>query len=490
MNIFGKLSKITISFLILAELFSLIAYLLPPLNQVAFFAILGVALVLVLLKQEYGLYLILAELFIGGFGHLFSFSVYDFSISIRMALFALVLSVWLIRQILNFKLSIPKIPILYYLFFLILIGGVINGLWHNALTAVFFDANAWVYFILIFIFFDLIKNKEIVDDILQILVGSTAYLALKTIGILILFAQGITGIGGFFYKWLRDSGAGEVTYVSGSIFRVFLQSQIYCLIGLAIVLVILLAGYKKFDKKVLVFTIGYLYLTSLALIISQSRSYWVGAVAALFLILIFSWWQFGFRIKKTITLVAVLVIMVLSQLLLIQIMTGNFTGNIIANRFGNLKSEPAGISRLNQLPPLLFNIEQQAIFGYGFGKQLTYVSQDPRIVKNHPGGIYTTYAFEWGYLDIALKVGVIGLLVYLALIVQMFYQEFRRIRNYELRIMNNKEFQIPNSYFLIPGLLAGLLALGVTNIFSPYLNHPLGITYLLLASVIINQYDR
>jgi len=90
---------------------------------------------------------------------------------------------------------------------------------------------------------------------------------------------------------------------------------------------------------------------------------------------------------------------------------------------------------------------------YGFGKELTYQSNDPRVLQNHPDGLYTTYAFEWGYLDIALKIGVVGLLVYLALIVQLFY---RGIFNFEFSIFK----------LLSIGLLVGLVALCVTNIFS------------------------
>ncbi|MFA6411034.1 MAG: O-antigen ligase family protein, partial [Candidatus Buchananbacteria bacterium] len=418
MNIFGKLSKNTILFLALAELFSLVTYLLPPFDQAAFFVILALTVILVLTKLEYGLYLMLAELFVGGFGRLFSFPLGSFTISIRMALFFLILILWPIKRqkakIKNqFKPNSDFLPacrqagllISYFLFLICLAFATINGAINNHLTTVFFDANAWVYFILIIIFWDSIKTKKTIADILQVLTGATAYLALKTLGVLFLFSQNITGIGGLFYKWLRDSGVGEITYVSGSIFRVFFQSQIYCLIGFLLVLMILLANYQKLKKSELILFLGYLYLTSLALLISQSRSYWVGAVAGLLLILIFAWFKFGFRIKKTVALIMALLVMLLSQLLLIQIVTGNFSSNVVASRFGNLEKEPAGISRLNQLQPLIYNISQKAVLGYGFGKQLTYISQDPRIVKNHPGGVYTTYAFEWGYLDIALKLG-------------------------------------------------------------------------------------
>ena len=164
--------------------------------------------------------------------------------------------------------------------------------------------------------------------------------------------------------------------------------------------------------------------------------------------------------------------MLVDQMFFIKILTNNFSGNLVADRFKNLQTEAAGQSRLNQLEPLTEGILQKPILGHGFGKTLTYKSNDPRVLEKHPDGLYTTYAFEWGYLDIALKVGVVGLLIYLALIG---YLSYRGIRNYELGIMN----------IINIGLLAGLVALGVTNIFSPYLNHPLGIGYIMLISAIL-----
>ena len=74
-NLFNKLFKYTFLFLVLIELFSLLTYLLPPLNQAAFFVVLALALVLSLIKLEYGLYLVLAELFVGGHGYLFAFDI-------------------------------------------------------------------------------------------------------------------------------------------------------------------------------------------------------------------------------------------------------------------------------------------------------------------------------------------------------------------------------------------------------------------------------
>jgi O-antigen ligase len=84
-----------------------------------------------------------------------------------------------------------------------------------------------------------------------------------------------------------------------------------------------------------------------------------------------------------------------------------------------------------------------------------------------PDGQFTTYAFEWGYLDILLKIGLAGLVVYLLLIVKIWRSGWSLGREGD---------------FMPFGLLLGIAALLATNFFSPYLNHPLGIGYLLLCS--------
>ncbi|MFA6215488.1 MAG: hypothetical protein WC768_02895 [Patescibacteria group bacterium] len=497
-KIFGKLFFWTILFLIIADSVSFAGYLIPPAGQAAFFVVLLAVLAASLVKLEYGLYLLLAEIFTGGFGQLFSLNLGGFSLSIRLGIFLVVLAVWLAKKITRRqKLLLPNtyylIPNTYHLLPYLLLAsaiaiGLINGLWHNEFSKVFFDANAWAWFILIFVFWEAIKAEKVIENILQILTGATAYLALKTVGILLLFSHNFTGLGGVFYKWLRDTGVGEITYISGTLFRVFLQSQLYCLIGFLIILTILISQFRlKAWKNYLVPAI-YLYLTGLAVIISQSRSYWVGGVAAIFGLIVLSWLYFGFRFKKTAWLLLALVVIFTSQLYLVQLISGNFSGNVIADRFKNLPGEAAGISRLNELQPLSQAIFQHLIFGSGFGKELTYQSNDPRILKAYPGGIYTTAAFEWGYLDIMLKLGLAGLAIYLGLIGQIFYQGIKRLRNQRAESRKQSNLQ-PTSYKLQAGLLLGLAALCVTNIFSPYLNHPLGITYIILVSVICNNYD-
>jgi O-antigen ligase len=130
-------------------------------------------------------------------------------------------------------------------------------------------------------------------------------------------------------------------------------------------------------------------------------------------------------------------------------------------------SEAAVRSRWDLLPPLGKAIVKHPIIGSGFGTTVTYKSSDPRAVQLSPDGQFTTYAFEWGYLDILLKIGLAGLVVYLLLIVKIWRSGWRSGRSGD---------------FMPLGLLLGISALLATNFFSPYLNHPLGIGYILLCN--------
>ncbi len=482
-KIFKNFFIITFVFLALFEISSLLSHLLPGFGKIAFFIIIIGTIITAIHKLEYGLYIILAELFIGGHGYLFSFETSGISLSIRMALFLIIFSIWLTKILINKKDSLIQSKKILFsnfyflfsylaLFFIILIGAI-NGLIRNGFSNAFFDINGWLYFALLPIFLTVIKKNNF-NIILQILVASTTWLSLKTIAILYLFSHGIVLLNDPYYRWIRLSGVGEITHIYEKIYRIFFQSHVYCLIGFFIVLFILMAEFKIKEWTKYLPYILYLFLTSSAVIISQSRSFWVGAIVAIFFLIIYAWWILNYRLKKTFFLIIFLGSILISNLIIAQLIIGSFDYNIIFSRFSNLESEPASTSRLNQLQPLISNISQKALFGYGFGKQITYQSNDPRIINSGSNGIYTTYAFEWGYLDIALKVGVVGLLIYLALIVQIF---FKGLFNFQFSIF--KPLQI--------GLIFGLVALCVTNIFSPYLNHPLGIGYIMLVSSILNE---
>jgi len=82
-----------------------------------------------------------------------------------------------------------------------------------------------------------------------------------------------------------------------------------------------------------------------------------------------------------------------------------------------------------------------------------------------------------------------GMIIYLILI----FKILRRliISNFQFpiskQILNSKSQLLITNYGLRMGFGLALVALLVVNIFSPYLNHPLGIGFIILCSAVIYE---
>ena len=104
---------------------------------------------------------------------------------------------------------------------------------------------------------------------------------------------------------------------------------------------------------------------------------------------------------------------------------------------------------------------------------MTYISSDLRIRQQSSDGTYTTSAFEWGYLDLWLKLGLLGVVIYGYLLMKVFRLAWDRLRDYDVYRVETL------------GASAGLVVLLATHVFTPYLNHPLGIGWIVLVSVLL-----
>jgi len=522
MNFFGKYFKTSLLFIFFALILSFVAYFLPFFNKVAFFVILGLTLILSLEKLEYGLYILLAELFIGSKGYLFYFDFGGTSVSLRIALFLVVMSVWLYRkiqiskskfkidsksQIQNSKTIIHNsgflIPRTYWILFAFVGWGLLWGLIRgNLFQNVFFDFNAWIYFGAIFLFADTIKSHEQIENILQIFTAAAVTIIIKTFFLLYIFSHGLELAMYPLYRWLRQFLIGEITLMDSGFYRIFFQSQIYVLIGFFMFVAHLIWQQSSIiarsgeiatpspiqrarnDKKSISYWL--LVIGSLSsILISFSRSFWIGLAFGLLVLLIFLL-IFKFQIKEILKVglcgLGILIISVVLILITVKFPypapSKILWGSMLEERLTDL-SEAAVRSRWDLLAPLGGAIVNHPIIGSGFGTTVTYKSSDPRALQFNPTGEFTTYAFEWGYLDIWLKIGLAGLLTYLILIGGIWK------RGWQLIKITNYKLQITNS--LIFGILLGLAALLATNFFSPYLNHPLGIGYILLCSVFFSK---
>jgi O-antigen ligase len=215
---------------------------------------------------------------------------------------------------------------------------------------------------------------------------------------------------------------------------------------------------------------------SSALLISFSRSFWVAMTMALIFSLVLIIYLYSWR--KMLISLTWFILSVIGGFALIYLVAvfpypnpGKFNADFL-NRVSS-GSEAALTSRWSLLPVLIKEIGKEPFLGQGYGATITYISSDPRILEKNQSGAYTTYAFEWGYFDIWLKIGLLGLLSYLLIIFQLIKKSIIYGHKY-------------NNFFLL-GLSASLVFLAITNFFTPYLNHPLGIGILILGACLIKK---
>jgi O-antigen ligase len=362
---------------------------------------------------------------------------------------------------------------------LCLIWSVVWGLIRkNSLSNLFFDFNGWLYFILVIPFFDIIKTEQHIQNIFKILSASLLIVCFKTVFLFWVFTHNLVCWMQPLYRWMSDNYIGEISLMSYDFYRVFIQSQIFVLVGFFVFLIVSLQYLFKqnsvwFKNKILSYILT--ILSGLTLLISFSRSFWVGLLAGIILLLILNKKLWPNLRQAWIKIVAILILIAVVDLVL-ALGIANIPQplgprvsltSLVEKRV--TENEVAGMSRLNLIQPLLKAIAKHPVIGSGFGQTVTYQSLDPRNLKDNSEGWYTTFAFEWGYFDIWLKIGLVGLMVYLFLIWQIIKSGWQ------------------NRSILNISLILGLVAVLVTSFFSPYLNHPLGIGYLILCSVIFEK---
>src|SRR3989338_4871588 len=474
-----------ISILASVELFSFFGYLHPLAGAVLFWLIIAATLGMSLWRLEYGLLIALIELFIGSKGYLFSFDIGETVISIRIALFLVIMAVCLLRKIFSKKVSGFSFQVSSFSFwFLFLFAALAIGLiqaiiLRNNYGNIFFDFNAFLFFAYLFPLVEILREKINWERLGKAAIASVSWVAIKTFIIFYVFAHGMWPYTPMVYKWIRDTGVGEITKMDQGFYRIFFQGQIYELFALIIFLAI--ANSQRLRVK-------YHWLLgaglAAAVILSFSRSFWVGGVAGLFALFFLLIFVLKAKWRSVSIFAAYLVAVFLAGFILI------FALMNIPPRKGKPASlfslvserattqEAAGQSRMELLKPLWKGILKHPIIGSGFGATITYNSKDPRILQNNPTGEFTTFAFEWGYLDLWYKMGILGPLAYLGLIGSVLLALWRAMKEKTEIILAGISIKA-----ISLGVFAALIALAAVHFFTPYLNHPLGIGFIILASL-------
>lgn len=433
---------------------SLLSFVYPALGPWFFFLTIGGFFILTWWRLEYGLVALFGELFLGVHGYLLSWQ----GLSLRIALFLIfmVVAFWRLfpERIHVLQIIRQQWRIMMGWSFLVLWITVtgLNGLQNNPSNHVLFDINAYFFLGLFPIIFYLAKSGRWPGRLLwNVLLGSLLVLAGHALGTFWLFSrQGFYPSAIFVYRWLRGDRILEVTSLPAGFWRIFGQSYLYVLLAFFLLV-------RAWLEKRISWQATWLFFTAAAfiLLVALSRSYWVG-LAAGGLVFAFEIWRQNFLDRHLLNLVIIVALAVGLAWSVAWLVARPVTG-VATERAIKLEGEPAFDSRKNQLAPLWHSIKKHPLIGSGFGTSLSYISADPR----HPG-LYTTFAFEWGYLDMWLKFGLIGL----TLFGWWLWSVWRAV---------DKKIGF--------GSLPVLVALLAIHMFSPYLNHPLGLGYFYLWAV-------
>lgn len=478
-----------IAVLALNELASYFVSLNDLAGTVAFVAITLCFTAVALLSTDAALLIVVAELVVGGKGYLYHLPLGGFDLSIRLALFVILLLIWFMKRRYkkrSFFTSVsPYSAYLVALAILVTVGIMTALLRGRDLLTIFFDANAYLYFLLAPVIFTSLERREQRKRLYNLFFAGVSIIGLKSLIMLGLFTHDtVSGLLPI-YRWIRDSGVGEVAHIFGRFYRVFFQSQIFGLAGFLIAFGILTMRFvrRAHDDR------GGLAVIAIAgivaMLISLSRSFWVGSVVAL---LALALWllrtrtpqlALGQTVGSLVGLCAVAGLLISWALYFpypFPINQGARGGDaLVRERFS--RNQPAVSSRTALLAPLLKHVGDHPVLGTGFATPITYRSSDPRVARSGRPATYTTTAFEWGWLDIAVKLGLTGVLVYLMLLRRLVLDCLERLTDPN-----------PEHAAVSLGLLLALIGLAATHIFSPYLNHPLGIGIVLLSAALLRSF--
>lgn len=432
----------------------------------------------------WGLAFAMMEIFIGGHGHLIDVSIGGATLGIRQGIFVAVMLGTLYHIGMNHIR--PRFVAERDLPFVFLAGaivlGTISGFARNSIGAAFDDMNGYATFAYLLPVSMILWTQEAKRVLLWTLSLSATWVASSSMVLLYAFThlpvQGIWALYGF----VRDARLAEVTILSGPAwlvgtlingpwyFRVFEPAQ-FCVMTFTLVLFGALMFVAKDWRTRWMIAVPMTAMLAID-IAGQSRSFWLGLLAAVMVLAIVGIAEKipvkeMLKMKATGAVAVLVAILSLWMLVVVPVPSRpDLTNSPYYKGDKDSTRELAVSSRWNLLGPMMTEIGKNPLWGSGFGTPVTFISDDPRIRAMNGTGEWTTYRFEWGYQDIWLKMGVPGLLafgLYFVTILRAAYRSF--VEKEETR-------------WLTMSLASGVIALFVAHIFSPYLNHPIGLGFM------------
>ncbi len=434
-----------------------------------------------------GLAVVAAELIIGGFGRMAAVEINGFSLSLRMALMA--------GFFLGWSLNAIRAKIWRYWrwseFFIIQVWVFVAGMvalgmvrgYQLSQPFVFQDANAWFFLLYFLPVMDVAhRQTQSFKRLLRgVMLAGVAWNGLMALLTLFVFTHEV-GLATGWYAWIRDARIGEITPAPGGLVRVFFQSFIYSVFALLGVAALWIERARKqpldmvargiprkfLDKPRMAIRLmipGIWVLSAVIIALSWSRSFWLGTGMGLVAVSVSS--AYSRRWLPWMALKRIVVGTVAAFVLIVAIVTlppakGEWSVKEFFIQRGNA-SDPAAASRWSLLPVMWDDVKDNPVVGHGLGRALTYKSSDPRVLSEHPDGLQTTYAFEWGWLALWVKFGLFGVFIMGWLLASIAWRMWK------------SEYD----WWFKTAAVASVVALAVIHFFTPYLDHPLGFAWLL-----------
>jgi len=454
----------------------LFALLLSLFGFTSSFLVLAGFLVLIgsIYKPEIGLALVFVEVMSNAHGHLIESVFFGTVVSLRMVLFLSVMLGWGIHLLYTRKKPVitQTAFFLFSLLFFAVLTGFGIGLKERSVSEVFSDGNAYLFFAYLLPIFTTSWTGLKKNAVLQIFMGGAFFNAISTLILSFLF----THMSGKFlspiYTFLRDARFAEITRFENGNYRIFLQTQFFVALALMMGIALVFRAESKKDQRTLFF-MNILFF--LVFVISASRSFYLGIGVGLGVLVALTSGEYLHRKKQQFFARCGLVVAagvsayILSFVIILfpfptPTVSLNATDSTASSRITG--TDPATTSRWNLLGPMRNKIQDAPLLGSGFGASVQYVSNDPRIRAETPDGIITTESMEWGWLELWIKMGILGPIGYLLLCLGMIILAF-------------SEKAEPHNW-ISKSIVGSVVFILVTQVFSPYLNHPIGITAILV----------
>lgn len=415
-------------------------------------------------------------------------------LSIRMVLFAACLLLTLPRVIRELP-HLIRLPYFWCLvaFAAVLAVAAVIGLQNgNNRGFIVADLTSLLSFALIPGFFVTIHTRERLKLLTQVLFFSAAALALVTVVLHFVLAflptEQITALN----NWINQYALGGFATMPTSVQRIYLRSQIFLQVALLIGIWLLKVSPSRRYRLVVWAAQAIL---AFSLVLTYTRGFWLGLALSFVVYFVVSWREWRHVLKCVGVLILTTVVFFgaswaayRTPIAAVAVLE-RFDPSLIVilpPRPGQTPSTPVedgdefGVAadlRSKTLGEQLRLIRENPLIGYGLGKNLDGIRDDGKT--------------EYMYPDLWMKTGLPGLLLFLASC--FWYGVVLLVRTLRTPRGRRQELCGLNTAGGLAWVwVCGLLGVGVTSYFNPFLTTPMGILVVgfVAAAVLLTPRER